>query len=156
MSPETVRRIAYDMTRRVRDEMLRTVFHLPPSMHHWRPGGVARSAVEIVAHCAVLCRFYAAIFADEPIPYRTSEEMDQAIEGCGSLDEATEFLREATTKILTVIENLPDKRSSEVLTMPWGERLPFLYGLLVPAMHLQYHLGQICQLQTMQGDDEQY
>ncbi len=141
---------------RTYSELERTLQHFPPDRADWHPGGMARTAVEVVAHCGVHCRFFAAIMAGNPLPYRTADEMESALDQYRSLPDALAFLRDAVADLARCISEMADEKIATTMVMPWGERVPVAFGLLMPAMHLQYHLGQVCQLQTMLGDDTQY
>jgi hypothetical protein len=153
---ETARRVALEATLRIADELRRTAAQLSSTRALWRPGGIARHTVEILAHCAAHGRFHAAVIAGSALPYRTADELDRAVDACRSLDAARSFLDASIGELTKAIEDLPETRFAEVMAMPWGERVPVPFGLLMAALHLQYHLGQVCQIQAMLGDDQQY
>lgn len=148
--------MALEATMRAADELRRTAAQLSSTRALWRPGGIARHTVEIVAHCAAHGRFHAAVIAGAALPYRTADELDRVVDSCKSLDAALAFFDASIGELIRAIESLPEARFSEVMTMPWGERAPVPFGLLMAALHIQYHLGQVCQIQAMLGDDQQY
>lgn len=154
MTPDEIRSLAETVTRRACEDLRRCASHLSAEQAVWTPGGVARNAIAIVAHCAVSCRFFAAVLQGQPSPYRTASDMEAAIQRCGDMERALRFLQEAVQALEEAIRALPDERLSSSMTMPWGESLEPQVVMLMPAMHLQYHLGQIAYLETAMGDDE--
>lgn len=117
---------------------------------------MARTPIEIVAHCAAQARFHAAVISGTPLPYRTADDLSRATDQSRTLDDALGFLEASVGELLAAIGDLPDARLSEEMTMPWGERVPVPFGMVSGALHIQYHLGQVGQLQTMLGDDEEH
>ncbi len=154
MSAEMSRQVAISAVRRYSDELIREAHALPPERHGWIVGGVARTPIQIVAHCGTICRFFSAVVSGDPLPYRGHDDQEAAISACTTMDAAVQLLTEGAALLVSVYEALPDARFDEQMIMPWGERQPVPLGLLSPAFHMRYHEGQICYIQTLLGDDE--
>ncbi|MCC6729629.1 MAG: DinB family protein [Chthonomonadales bacterium] len=148
--------VALSATLRAADDLARAARAVPPERHRWQPGGVARNLLWILAHCAAENRFFAAIYSGAPLPYRTQDEREAAVGACDTLERAQSFLGTSVTELCNAIAALPDNRLSELMVMPWGERLPMALGLLAPAQHMQYHQGQVNLIQALLGDDEHH
>lgn len=154
MPAEMSRMVAIAAVQKYASELAREADAIPPDRHHWIAGGVARTPVQIVAHCATMCRFFAAVVTGDPLPYRGQEEQDAAINACSTMAAAIQMLDESARMLVSAYVSLPDSRFDELMVMPWGERVPVPVGLLSPAFHMSYHQGQLCYIQTLLGDDE--
>jgi uncharacterized damage-inducible protein DinB len=146
--------VALNATLRTRDDLARALRALPADRLRWQPGDIAQNALRVVAHCATTNLFFAAALSGAPLPYRTHEEQEAAVQSCDTLEKAEAFLNRSVTAVCDVIVSLPESRLSEPMVMPWGERIPLAQGLLSPSYHMQYHEGQLNYLQTLLGDDE--
>ena len=154
MSAEMSREVAIAAVRRQAEDLAREAAALPAERHSWIAGGVARTPIQIVAHCGTMCRFFAAVVTGEPLPYRGQDEHDAAIAACTTMEDALDLLNRSSALLIDAYAALPASRFDETMVMPWGERVPVPLGLLAPAFHMRYHEGQICFIQTILGDDE--
>jgi hypothetical protein len=139
---------------KAREDLVRAARAVPEMRLLWCPGAVARHTLQIVTHCAASNMFLAAVIAELPLPYRTQEEEDAAIESCVTLDLAESFLNRSVTAVCDAIAAVSETRLSQQVAMPWGERMSVAISLLSPSQHMRYHEGQINFIQTLLGDDE--
>ena len=146
--------VALTATLRARDDLLRAAEALPPERHGWRVGGVSRSAIQIVAHCAATNLFQAAALSGAPLPYLTREEQEREVASCATMADALAFLNRSVKAVCDAIVAMAPERMTEPMVLPWGERMPVALGLLAPSYHMQYHEGQINLIQRALGDDE--
>jgi hypothetical protein len=148
--------VALTATIRARDSLERALNALPPDKHSWCVGGVGRTAIQIVAHCAATNLFQAAAFSGAPLPFLTREEQDREVASCGTMTEALSFLNRSVKAVCDAIVTMKPERMAETMVLPWGERMPIALGLLSPSYHMQYHEGQINLIQLALGDDEHH
>ena len=148
--------VALTSVLRSRDSLSRAANAVPADKLLWRPGGVSAHTVHIVAHAATANETFAAVFTGGPMPYLTQVDRDSAVAACDTLEKAEYLLNRSVTSICDGIVLLSEERLAQPAIMPWGERLPFAAALLAPAMHMQYHEGQISYIQTLLGDDNYY
>lgn len=146
--------VALRVTLRARDDLIRAARAIPSENHMWRPSDLAHNVVEIVAHCAAANQFFAAVITGAPIPFRTQEEREAAVQACDTLDKAEAFLNQSVTAVCDAIVSMPEDRLHEQMVMPWGERMTVAQGLLSPSFHMQYHEGQINFIQVLLGDTD--
>jgi len=139
---------------KAREDLVRAARSVPESHWSWRPGGVAHHALRILAHCAATNTFLATVIGEQPLPYRTQDEEDAAVESCVTLDMAEAFLNRSVTAVCDAIAQVSEARLKQQITMPWGERMPVAISLLSPSQHMRYHEGQLNYLQMLLGDDE--
>jgi uncharacterized damage-inducible protein DinB len=146
--------VAVKATLRTHDDLARAARAVPENRRLWQAGGVSQNTLRIVTHCATANLLLAAAFTGQPVPYLTQEEREKAIAACDTLDKAEAFLNRSVTAVCDAIVSLPESHLSELIIMPWGERMPVALSLLSPSYHMQYHEGQINYIQTLLGDDE--
>jgi uncharacterized damage-inducible protein DinB len=97
---------------------------------------------------------YASVLANAPLPFRSQAESDAATDECDTLPKACAYLHRSLTRLCDTLIALPAERLTEMVILPDGEKMPSALAMLVPANHMQYHLGQINYLQTLMGDEE--
>lgn len=156
MSEALCQEVALTATLRARDDLARAARAVPPDRQLWVPGGATRHTVYIVAHAAAVNRFFAAALAEQPLPYRSIDEREAAARGCATLEQAETFLNRSVTAVCNAIVSLPAERVAATMIMPWGERMLVALGLLAPAQHMMYHVGQVALIQNMLGDREDH
>lgn len=156
MSAPLAQQVALTAALRARDELVRAAKAVPAGRRMWQPGGVARHSVRIVAHCATSNFFLAAVFASAPLPYRTHEDQEAAMDACAGLDQAEQLLNRSVAAVCDAIVAIAADRLNEIMIMPWAERMPVALGLISPALHMQHHTGQINYIQSLLGDDEHH
>lgn len=127
---------------------------IPAERALWRPGGAAHHAVAIVAHSAIINMFYSSVFTGAPLSNNTQDESNAVITSCIKMDDAIKLLQESVIQVSNAIRSISTIRMEEKMMMPWGERRSMAQALLTPAMHMQYHEGQLNYLQMIFGDDE--
>jgi uncharacterized damage-inducible protein DinB len=147
-------RVALEMTLRAGEELTKAVRALPPEGLTWKPHAAARHALSLMGHCAVTNLVYACVLANAPLPFRSQAESDDAINRCDTLSKASASLQHSLTRLCDTLIALPADRLTEMVLLPDSERMPAALAMLVPANHMQYHVGQINYLQTLMGDQE--
>jgi uncharacterized damage-inducible protein DinB len=147
-------RVALEMTLRAGKALTQAVRAMPAEGLTWKPHDASRHALSLMGHCAVTNLVYAAVLANAPLPFRSQAESDAAIERCSTLPKASAYLQRSLTRLCDTLIAIPADRLTEMVILPDGERMPSALAMLVPASHMQYHLGQINYLQTLMGDEE--
>jgi hypothetical protein len=130
-------------------KMMEAAEAVPVYRHGWRPSGLARSVVEILAHTAVVNMQYAAVFANEPMPFLDLHERDTAAKGCDTYAKAEALLSQTVMSLRHGIAALDARSMEEPVILPSGERSTAAYAVMAPALHMEFHAGQLWYLQSM-------
>jgi uncharacterized damage-inducible protein DinB len=147
-------RVALEMTLRAGEALTQAVRAMPLEGLTWKPHTASRPALSLLGHCAVTNLVYASVLANAPLPFRSQAESDAATDECDTLPKACAYLHRSLTRLCDTLIALPAERLTEMVILPDGEKMPSALAMLVPANHMQYHLGQINYLQTLMGDEE--
>jgi hypothetical protein len=79
-----------------------------------------------------------------------------AEEALTSRDEVVSVFRRNTEDVLAAIDALPPDAIDEILDSGQGFTMPISFLINLPAMHADWHTGQIDFLQTCWDDQEIY
>lgn len=149
----TLQEAAALATERSLNELLYTLKRTPDERLTWKPGEVARTALNVAAECVVATENWTKIFSALEFP--TMEEFGASfghLDDYTSREQVVEALKRATAEFAATVRALPDDKLSVELTACWGESAPVGAWLFHVAGHDQYHLGQIAYIQTLYGD----
>ena len=146
---------------RARDQFLRNFSHVPDDKLRWTATPTAKSAIRIAAHTAVTAANFANMIRDRKLP--TSEEIpafvartQAAEQALVSRKEVETAFRKNTDDVVSAIDTLGPEDIDLVLDSGQGWTMPMSFLINLPAMHADWHTGQIDFLQTCWGDQEIY
>lgn len=127
--------------------LVQFVRQTPPERLSWTPQAEAphqgRSVIDQVQECAHSNRVLCAALQGQAPP-----EVGEPIAEVEALIE--ELLASAAAHAAAV-RALDPSRIGEALPTPYGA-MPAALCMVLPALHMNYHTGQICYLQTLYGD----
>ena len=128
---------------------------VPADKLTWSPTPTAKSAMQIVAHCAGYSGAFVTIIRDGAFP--SVEEflgpIESAISGITTLVQAEAVLRKGTADTIAALDDVRPEQVGAILATPIG-LTPFTFFMDIPARHLFAHAAQIDYLQTCWGDLE--
>lgn len=120
------------------------------------PGGCARSALHIVAECAMINQFIAEYLttgrAERPSPEQRAAHLDSF----NTSEKALAYLETATQQLLDAIEALDEETLGDVSDQPLRRPISRFAVAELPAVHMSYHDGQLAYIQTLHGDDQNH
>jgi len=129
--------------------MAHFVRQTPPERLHWKPVAEAphegRSVVDQVQECARANRIMCAALKGEAAP-----EMGEPIT---EVEPLIEELMASAAAHAAAIRAFDPARLDAMCSTPHGE-MPAAFCIGMPALHMNYHTGQICYVQTLYGDRE--
>lgn len=132
-------------------DMKDAYLNLPEDKRHWSAGGSARSALDMVAECAILNEATA-----EDIPKRAIADFDRAayerqkIEMCKNADALLILLSESAARVAQVIRAATDADLEGDIPSPWGP-MAASENAAYPYWNMSYHAAQINFLASMLG-----
>ncbi len=137
------------------DQLLKTFSFVPVDKQNWSPSPTAKSAQQILAHCAVSNGVFTAIINGDPFPPGPLEAVFANFEAeekrLTTVDSAKEALIQSIQPVYAALDKLtPDRIGSIVETPVLNAPMPFFMNL--PGIHMGNHAAQIDYLQTCWGD----
>ena len=125
---------------------------LPDDKRSWTPEPCSRSAIDMVAECAILGGTIAQILRERafPLDFDMAKFMVEKAD-LQSDEAATIALLEANTaQLVAAISSLPEDDLEEVVALPWGE-MTMMQIANYPSWNLSYHEGQINYIASILG-----
>ncbi len=121
------------------------------------PADKARSAVHIVAECALINRVFADFLRNGTMAPRPSPEAREAhLRTFDTADTALDYLRESTEALLNAIATLDESTLGVVSNEPFSRPATRFAVAEFPAVHMMYHDGQLNYIHTLHGDTEMH
>ena len=138
-------------TRKAADDLIAALERLPADKRDWSPMGDARSALDMVAECAILNGTTVEMIQQRAFPPFDWESYRAAKTALVSdPDGALALLRENTTRVVAAIPTVDAADLATEIPMPWGAQS--LSSILsYPYWNMTYHEGQINYLASMLG-----
>lgn len=120
------------------------------------PGGVARTALHIVAECAMVTGFLGKALNGVEVQRPPKEEREAHLNSFDTTEKVLAYLDRETQDLLTVIDGLDESTLGEVSDKPFGRPMSRFALAEFPALHMMYHDGQLNYIQTLHGDAEMH
>ena len=147
--------ICKERTTEALESFLRVLRFVPADKLTWSPTPTAKSALQIVAHCAGYSGNFAAIISTRKFPpvdeFRGA--VKAAIASVTTLEEAEAMLRKGIADTIVALDTVKPEEVRGMIDAPQGPT-PFMFFLTLPAGHLETHESQIDYLQTCWDDQE--
>jgi len=124
---------------------------LPEDKRNWSPMGDARTAMDMIAECALLSDVTDIVKTRAFSPdfdfgaYRTQKD-----ELANNPEKAHALLLDATSKAVETIKSIPDDDLAIEVQMPWGP-MTIAQVIAYPYWNMCYHEGQINYIASMLG-----
>ena len=139
-------------TQKAAADLEAALLRLPADKRNWSPQGDARTALDLVAECAILngstvdiieTRTFPADFS-QPEFQRAKAELSQDWNALQSL------LQENTTRVVARIRTVSNEELRVEVEMPWG-LMNMTQIISYPYWNMSYHEGQINYIASMLG-----
>jgi hypothetical protein len=141
---------------RFSERLIHLFSYVPDDRLTWTPSPTAKSSLRIVAHCALVSRFFANIITESmPVPMPLPEEyfksLYEAEEKIATREGAVALVTETTAELRKALETVNGRKSSSAPNSPFGP-IPMAFWVDMGSEHLADHVGQLEYLQTIWGD----
>ena len=149
----TVQSLLAGSVKTASDEVLAALLRLPEDKRNWSPGGIARTALDMVAECAINNRYTADLiqtrkWAIDDMEAYNREKAEIAASG---LESVTNLLKENTIYLVDVIERVKNEDLDEVVVIPYGTG-PLSDIMTYPYWNMKYHEGQLNYIDSILGN----
>lgn len=142
--PNTAQEYIARITVKAVSSLETALLHLPEEKRNWSPGGNARTALDMVAECAIM--------SDATITLLQTKVFDQSFDFTEYNRKRAELaqdwptlqaqLHDSAARVAEAIRAIPDEDLTVVVTMPWGTNtIEDIAGY--PYWNMSYHEGQI-------------
>lgn len=133
-------------------DLVTALERLPAEKRSWSPESTSRSALDMVAECAILNGATAHVISQRAFPAEFDFAAYQNDKGELAQDETRtrELLQENTAKVIAALQAVPEADLSQEVPMPWGP-MKLEQIIAYPYWNMSYHEGQINYIASMLG-----
>ncbi|MGI4791203.1 MAG: DinB family protein [Janthinobacterium lividum] len=135
-------------TQKKAQELLAAARALPEERQHWKPLGQSRSAVDLVAECAIMNQMSVQLLQERTWNEAGRTERQNAQAALDTLEKAAAALLENTDSLAAAIRAVSEEDLALTITLP-GETTTVCEDLLHSYWNMSYHEGQINYIQTL-------
>jgi uncharacterized damage-inducible protein DinB len=125
--------------------------YIPADKYDWCPGGVAKTAAQILCECATLNRIGAAILRGEEAKDE-GEAHATCCEATATHEKARDAIEASCAELCAAIALWDGKDLTQQLQMPWGMSMAAETVIWLGGSHMNYHNGQLNYIQALLGD----
>jgi uncharacterized damage-inducible protein DinB len=133
------------------DDLEAAVLRLPEDKRNWSPMGDARSALDMVAECAVANDVTHSIekrvFEAEPFFEAIRHAKTELI---NDWDRLRSQMHESAARTVRAMQRFPAEELNREIAMPWGP-VTLAQILSYPYWNMSYHEGQVNYIASMLG-----
>ena len=142
--PVTQQEFLASATEQGAKNLLAALLALPEEKRDWRPADTARTALDLVAECALNNAYTADLIQNRQWAAPVGEEYMtiQRKYATGSLSELQNLLEENTRRVAAVIRSTPDDALGVEMETPFGT-MTIAQSIAYPYWNISYHEGQI-------------
>ena len=152
-----IKKIAVVASQMVSDTLIRNLQAMPADKQDWKPMDLGRSALDQVQECTAINRWIADAYRTHELPPLDGEAFAAVKAELDTVEKACAGLKEATTGLCDAISSQSDADLDLTVTLPWDSTpTPFAALFMVPYWNNAYHIGQICYVQTLYGDNDMH
>lgn len=150
--PNTAQTFLADTTLRAATSIATALLNLPEDKRNWSPGGNARTALDMVAECAINNEVTAALiearkWADHDHAVYLANKAELVASGWESVKA---LLDKNTERLVAVIRAVPDDALDIPIETPYGSG-PLSGIMTYPYWNMSYHEGQINYIGSLLG-----
>ncbi len=140
-------------TQKAAADLMEAFLALPEEKRNWSPVEGARTALNLVAECALINGYTAELIQDHRWPLDDSgsdlqQKMNELM--AKGWDAMAALLKDNTERLAAALRAVPDEALETEITIQWG-KLPLIGYMAYPNWNLAYHLGQINYITSMLG-----
>jgi hypothetical protein len=150
--PTTVQEFLADATQRTMTELVEALLRLPEDKRAWKPSDTARSAIDLVAECAI----NNGVTADLVVTRKWAASdysvylQKKAALAAGDWETLKTLLETNTQKFIDTVRAVPTEDLDIPVETPYGTGP--LSGIgAYPYWNMSYHLGQINYIASILG-----
>ena len=150
--PNTLQAFLAGATQKAADDLIAALNRLPDDKRNWNPMGEARTALDMVAECAILNGETAQLIQTRKFNegFDLADLARQKAELAQDQDALLALLKENTGKVIAALRACPESDLGEQVSMPFGP-LTFAQIISYPYWNMSYHEGQINYIASMLG-----
>lgn len=150
--PTTVQEFLADATQRSATELVEALLRLPEDKRAWKPSDTARSAIDLVAECAINNGVTADLvvtrkWGADDYPVYLQKKAALAAGDWGTLKA---LLETNTQRFIDTVRAVPTEDLDIPIETPYGTG-PLSGVCSYPYWNMSYHLGQINYIATILG-----
>lgn len=143
------------------DYLLKTFSFVKDENLNWVPSESARSALQMVVHCANANHAFASIVRGDEVNLppealadfrKFQRDMEAAVT---DRDTAVQMLNDTTREVIDAIGTVDEEAFATSPSSPFGP-MPMAFWMTLSGMHMKAHACQIDYLQTIWGDLEDH
>ena len=130
-------------TEQAAKDLVTAFLSLPEDKQDWSPAKTARTAIDLIAECA-LVSYTAELIETRKWREEAYEEFqqDKAKLAAGDWETLPTLLRENTKRVIAAITAVSEEDMALEIPMPWGTQ-PLGSIIAYPYWNMSYHQGQI-------------
>ncbi|MCB8933139.1 MAG: hypothetical protein M9921_00210 [Fimbriimonadaceae bacterium] len=152
---------AVRMTQRALDDICRAARAVPEDKREWVPMGAARSVLDQMQEIAAAAPWFLPILRERKMPVFDAHAKREAVrlrQTHATVEDCILAAQSHTALLCGVIESMEDEHLEEEIELPFGGGMKLSLADVCMLHHnnMQYHLGQINQIQLMLGDREMH
>lgn len=142
------------------DYLLKTFSFVPDDKLNWSPSESARSALQLVAHCALANKAFASIIRGEDIPVPADMSDFRGIMRSMEAEitdrnAAADLVKTSTATFIEAVGEVTEETFTSSPNSPFGP-MPMPFWMTLAGMHMKAHACQLDYLQTIWGDVEDH
>ena len=139
-------------TDKTMETLIKSFLKLPEDKRNWSPMGKSRTAINMMAECAIMNRVTISMI--HQIAYPTDFDFGAFMGEMAELEKdwtkLEAELRKQTAAVIAAIKTAKSEDLDIVIPMPWGD-YTFAEVISYPYWNMSYHDAQICYLASMLG-----
>ncbi|CEK12823.1 hypothetical protein CWRG_00219 [Chthonomonas calidirosea] len=152
----TIQELFAQLVRQEADHLIRHAEATPPDKQIWSPLDKGRTVLDLVQECAYMNGFAAKTLVDRRQPEWSQVEFDRFRAEFNTMEKALARLRTETESLAQAILAFPSEHLNDPVQLPWGVNGTLTVWITIPYWNMCYHLGQVCYVQTLYGDQGYY
>ena len=150
-----------ELTDRACKDLVVNARALPADKLEWQPMDQARSALDILQECSQSPSWFTGILQAKACPDFNPEMMQEAMTArkqWTTIDACERTMQQNLEQLYAVIRDYPDADLDVKITLPFGENMVRSMADMMMGQfwNTDYHIGQVCYIQTMLGDKEMH
>jgi hypothetical protein len=150
--PGSLQQFLATETKNAATELEKALLRLPEDKRGWSPMGSARTALDMVAECAMLSDVTKIVETRSfPKEFDFADYLKKKAEVATlDWDKLRTMLHESTDRSVKALLLVPDEDLGVQIEMPWGP-ISLAQVISYPYWNMSYHTGQINYLASMLG-----
>jgi len=148
----TIQTFLASVTETTKNDLVAALLSLPQDKRAWSPADTARTAMDMVAECAMNNGVTAELIETRKWPGhdRDTYLKDKAALAAGDWEALHTLLEQNTERLIAVLRAVPDKDLDIPIETPYGSG-PLSGICAYPYWNMSYHLGQINYIASILG-----